>query len=328
MSPEPPILKVLSVVGAGRSGTTVLASILGEVTGFASAGELRYLWERGVLLERPCGCGEVPARCDVWAPVIEKTLAALEESWPGATVADVVAAQQELARRRHLVRVLRSTDVAGRGWPPLDLVRSATAAACCSLAEVTGAAVVVDTSKRPIDAAVMAGLPQVEQYVLHLVRDPHAVVHSWRRAKSYTANGETRAMGTRTLGGTVRRWSSNCLSAEVLKRRLPDARWMHVRYEDFAASPRSTVEQILSFLGEDAGVPFTGSRTVPLRPNHIVAGNPNRFTTGLVEIREDDEWRRTMSARDKASVDLMTLPLMRRYGYGRAGLTGSGSTER
>ena len=39
--------KVLSVVGAGRSGTTVLASILDEVDGFTSAGELRWLWERG-----------------------------------------------------------------------------------------------------------------------------------------------------------------------------------------------------------------------------------------------------------------------------------------
>src|SRR4051794_7526949 len=32
---------VLSVVGAGRSGTTVLASILGEVPGCAGAGEIR-----------------------------------------------------------------------------------------------------------------------------------------------------------------------------------------------------------------------------------------------------------------------------------------------
>ncbi|HEX6248375.1 MAG TPA: sulfotransferase [Nocardioidaceae bacterium] len=325
MSPRPSNLKVLSVVGAGRSGTTVLASILGEVSGFASAGELRFLWERGILLGRPCGCGEIPARCEVWAPVIDKTMAALQESNPGATVADIVAAQRELARRRHLVRVLRSTGADTEGWPPLDLVRSATAAACCSLAEVTDAAVVVDTSKRPVDAAIMSGLPQVDQYVLHVVRDPHAVVHSWRRAKTYTTNGETRAIGTRTLGATVRRWTSNCLSAEVLKSRMPASRWLHVRYEDFAACPRATVEQILSFLGVGAVAPFTDDRTVRLRPNHIVAGNPSRFTTGLVEIREDDEWRRTMSARDKASVDLMTLPLIRRYGYG---LAFSGSTDR
>jgi hypothetical protein len=47
MSSPQTSLKVLSIVGAGRSGTTVLASILGEVGGFASAGELRWLWERG-----------------------------------------------------------------------------------------------------------------------------------------------------------------------------------------------------------------------------------------------------------------------------------------
>ena len=46
-------IKVLSVTGAGRSGTTVLASILDGFEGFASAGEVRRLWERGVAEGRP-----------------------------------------------------------------------------------------------------------------------------------------------------------------------------------------------------------------------------------------------------------------------------------
>lgn len=310
--------KVLSVVGAGRSGTTVLASILGEVDGFTSAGELRFLWERGVREGRPCGCGRPPAECPVWAPVVVATALRLNSRTPPLTFDDLVAAQRELKRPMAFPRVLRTLGAARPehiGWPPLALVRDTMATALATLADTTAASVVVDTSKRPLDAAVVAGIPDAEDYVLHLVRDPRAVVHSWRRAKSFTAHGQTRTMATRGLAGTVRRWTSNALYAEALRHRLPTERWMHVRYEDFAARPREIVESILAFLGEPGPAPFVDDHTARLRPNHIVAGNPSRFTTGEVSIRRDDAWQREMPLRDQRLVASMTLPLLLRHGY-------------
>jgi hypothetical protein len=56
-------IKTLSIVGAGRSGTTVLASILGEVEGIGSAGELRWLWEHG--MGRCHRAGHLPLPRDV-----------------------------------------------------------------------------------------------------------------------------------------------------------------------------------------------------------------------------------------------------------------------
>ncbi len=316
--PDIPV-KVLSVVGAGRSGTTVLASILGEVDGFASAGELRWLWERGVVAQRPCGCGRAPTECEVWSPVIDKTLAAVERDLHGTTIEMVIAAQHDVARSRNLLRVLRGVEGGRDDWAALQVVRMVTSAACAAFAEVTNARVVVDTSKRPVDAAVLAGVPDVEHYVLHIVRDPRAVVHSWRRAKSFTTAGQTRTMGTRSLQSTVRRWTGNCLSAEILRKRVPGSRWLHIRYEDFATAPRSSVERVLAFLGEAGEPPFADDHTVTLHPNHIVAGNPSRFTTGAVTIKPDDEWQRNMSRRDQRLVFLSTLPLLVRYGYHSGG---------
>jgi hypothetical protein len=184
--------------------------------------------------------------------------------------------------------------------------------------------VIVDTSKRPQDAAVFAGLEDVDHYVLHLVRDPRAVVHSWRRAKTFSVDGQTRTMGTRSLPSTVRRWVDNCLSAEVLRRRLPRDRWLFLSYEDFARDPQPAAESIMSLVGESGHPPFQDRDTVLLHPNHIVAGNPSRFVTGSVTIRPDDEWRSSMARRDQRLVELATLPLMLRYGYrlGTAGQDG------
>src|SRR5205823_1051409 len=48
--------KVLYIAGPGRSGSTVLDQVLGELPGFVSTGELQALWQRGLVERRPCGC--------------------------------------------------------------------------------------------------------------------------------------------------------------------------------------------------------------------------------------------------------------------------------
>ncbi len=314
-------LKVLSVVGAGRSGTTILASILGEIEGFASAGELRWLWQRGVVEQRPCGCGKIPLLCPVWSGVINQAVAAAAGPKAGPTadtVSGIISDQHELTRQINVPRVLRSANGGREDWEPLRRVRNVTAAACAAFAEATGATVIVDTSKRALDAAIMASLPSVQPYVLHVVRDPRAVVHSWGRTKTFSVAGETRTMGSRGLLSTVRRWTSNCLATEVLRRQIPPSRWLFLRYEDFARSPRTSVERILALLDETGTTPFTSETAVQLHPNHIVVGNPSRFTTGSVEIRADEAWRDAMAGRDQNLVVASTFPLMLRYGYLRA----------
>jgi hypothetical protein len=308
-------IKVLSIVGAGRSGTTVLASILGQVPSFASAGEIRWLWSRGVRERRPCACGRAPADCPVWAPVVLRTLASVDDHDHDLALQEIIAAQSEVARLPHRLRVLRSASASDTSWPALNLVRRTMGTACHSFAAASGARVVVDTSKRPHDAAVVAALPGISLHVLHVVRDPRAVAYSWRRAKTFTVAGETRTMGTRGLPASASRWMSNSWGAEVLSRHVPEDRWLRLKYEDFCAAPFESFRAIMALLGEQGPSPFEGPDVVRLDPGHIVAGNPSRFTTGAVKIKVDEEWRRAMSRRDQRLVSLATYPLRRRYGY-------------
>ena len=72
---------------------------------------------------------------------------------------------------------------------------------------------------------------------------------------------------------------------------------------------------MLPEIGAPAVTPFVDARTARLYPNHIVAGNPSRFTTGEVTIRSDDAWKREMPLWDQRVVAALTLPLRMRYGY-------------
>lgn len=311
---------VLSIVGPGRSGSTLLAGILGELPGVVDVGELRWLWQRGVLEGRPCGCGAPPVQCPVWCQVLARTVGAL--STPGNAsaadreVVDIVAAQDRLARRSRRVRVIRSAREGGAGCPDLRRVRSVTGRLLEAIAATTGARVIVDASKRPIDAAVVAGLPGVDHYVLHLVRDPRAVAFSWRRSKELAGPGSNSGqMAKRGLVGSAERWTENNLGTELLRRYVPSDRWMRLRYEDFVAAPREALAPLLGMLGATGPSPVGADGTVELGRNHTVAGNPVRFRTGPVPIRADDEWRSAMTGRQKALVTGLTLPLLRRYGY-------------
>ena len=64
--------KVLFVAGTGRSGSTLLANVLGTVDGVFSGGEIRYLWERGLQDERLCGCGRAFLECPVWTAILHE----------------------------------------------------------------------------------------------------------------------------------------------------------------------------------------------------------------------------------------------------------------
>lgn len=306
--------KVLSIVGPGRSGTTILAAVLGEVGGIVDVGELRWLFQRGLVERRSCGCGLPPDECPVWSAVVRKVLADGREA-PGQFGARIAAVQGVLTSRRHRRRVIRRA-ARGEHWAPLEPVREVMAPLVPVIAAVTGARVIVDSSKRAQDAAVLAGLDAVDHYVLHMVRDPAAVAFSWgRRNKTIRVAGGERAMGTRGLLSSLARWTESSLGAAILRRQVPPDRWLFLRYEDFAAEPRAAVSRVLAFLGEDSPAPFVDDETVVLHVNHTVAGNPNRFRVGSVRITLDSEWASRMPAHRRLAVRALLWPFLLRYGY-------------
>jgi hypothetical protein len=194
-------------------------------------------------------------------------------------------------------------------------MRAVTAEVCASLADVTGARLVVDTSKRPDVAALLAGSRRFDHYVLHVVRDPRAVAFSWQRPKPLPLATGIATMATTGVVSSAGVWMESCLGAELLRRRVPADRWHVLRYEDFVADPRGTVEEVLRFVGVPGRAPFVDGTTVRLEANHTLAGNPDRFRTGVVRITEDDEWKSRMPVRDRALTSAACLPLLHRYGY-------------
>ena len=104
---------VLYIAGTGRSGSTVLANILGEVDGVFTAGEVRYLWQRGLREGRLCGCGVPVRECPVWGDVLTRT-GQLDDA---GRVDGIVSMLQRTGRIRNLPAILAGTSGRVRSRP-------------------------------------------------------------------------------------------------------------------------------------------------------------------------------------------------------------------
>ena len=302
------VVKVLYVTGFGRSGSTILDNLLGQVSGLFSAGELCYVWDQGLLGGGLCGCGAPILECEVWGKVFGG------EPMREVDAREMARLEKAGTRTRHLPLMLvprgRATVASRLKGYPKNLGTFYR-----EIRRITGARVIVDSSKSPVYGYVLGGIPGVELYVVHLVRDPRAAAYSWLRKKLQPDRGEFGYMDQHTPFKSSLMWTAWNAAAGLLWRRSR-GRYLLLRYEDFVAAPRESLSRILNMVGEeDAGLPLVDGEGFELGVNHTVAGNPNRFKTGTVKLRADDEWKERMRFRDRALVTLLTLPGLVRLGY-------------
>ena len=303
-------VKVLYVAGLGRSGSTILANTLGQVEGFFSGGELNFIWKHALIESRLCGCGKPSRECPFWGPVFDEEFGGQSE----ALAREMMRLHYSGARTRHIPMMLTEggrRKIRERLGPFLDN----TGRLYKAIQSVSGSRVIVDTSKEPAYGYALGMVPGVDLRVLHLVRDPRAAAYSWAKKKRQPDSAEREFMHQKSPTQSAVLWDAWNAAIEALWRQMP-ATYLRLRYEDFIADPRRSFEEILKLVGEeDAELPLVGERDVKLGISHTVSGNPNRFDTGTVELRQDRTWQKQMHSRDRALVTAVTLPLLKRYGY-------------
>ena len=149
---------------------------------------------------------------------------------------------------------------------------------------------------------------------MHLVRDSRAVAYSWQRKKINEVAGNEEHMPLLRLSESSAGWVRSNLLVEPLKAMVSEH--VLVRYEDLMANPAATLDKLLVLAGaEGSPLPLADGPAVELGENHLVAGNPNRFRRGRIELLPDLEWKQEMSRSGKRKVTALTWPLLLRYGY-------------
>jgi hypothetical protein len=317
---------VMHLLGQGRSGSTILANVLGEYARVFHGGELRTLWSRGYIQRSiACGCGRAVPECPLWAGVYTDVFGKGD-----LDLRSVVAAQKAVVRLRNIRRLgaVEAKWMEGsrtEDWPALRILTESQARLYRSLRTRTKAVLIVDSSMSPAYAAISRAVPGIQPTLVQVVRDPRAVAYSLLRRRRVPTPRGVREMPRKGPVGSAFGWVvRNVASNRVLLG--ASAPVSLVRYEDFVLDPRVTAEKLLSLAGlAPEGDPFLNERTVGLGQNHTAGGNPVRMRSGPTEIRADEDWMDRQHPIHRRVVTFVTLPWLRRYGYPRRVPLGAGA---
>ncbi|GGM17257.1 sulfotransferase [Dactylosporangium sucinum] len=303
------MVRVLFLGGLGRSGTTLLERLLGELPGVCPLGEVVHLWERDIAGDERCGCGSHFSDCEFWRAVGEKAFG----GWHHVDVWRVLALRQAVERTRYIPR-LASVRMTAAQRLLVEEYADWYARLYEAAAVVSGASVLVDSSKHAALAYCLRYAPSVDLRVVHMVRDSRGVAYSWTKKVSRPETDGAQEMTRYSPSRSALLWNAHNTAFSVLHRcGVPVQR---VRYEELLESPSSTLGAIASFAGlTPPDVSFVKNGTAELGPCHSAAGNPMRFTVGPVPLRRDDAWRTALPGRQRRVVSALTAPLLGVYGY-------------
>jgi hypothetical protein len=301
---------VIFIGGSGRSGSTLLERLLGEIPGVLPLGEVVHLWRRGIAEDQLCGCGSPFSGCPFWTSVGQAAFG----GWDRLDLARVLELKDGVDRQRHVRHSAcrnPSKEYRRKVLAYTDLYRRIYAAALA----VSGARVVVDSSKHASTALALSHDRGIDLRTLQLVRDARGVAYSGAKEveRPETRNGTL--MPRYSAAGSTLLWIAQNVELEGIRhRRLP---FVRMRYEDLIDEPARTVSRAWRDLGlpGTGKVPMTSTRAIKLEAGHSVAGNPMRFRTGLTELRPDSSWESRLSARDQKLVVGLARPLLSRFGY-------------
>jgi hypothetical protein len=301
-------VKVLFIAGPGRSGSTLLDMLLGQVDGFYSTGELRFIWSRGFKDNQLCGCGKPFRECEFWTGVVK-------DAFGGFDRIDYtrIEGMRESAER-HVSKGVSIHGETGSLAPYKEYFD-----ACLSLYQaihkISGCEFIIDSSKNTAHGFILTNIPAIELFTVHLIRDSRAVAYSWRREKIRPEiYWEQKFMGQRKLITSATRWNSLHRLAERLQHTSKE--YSLLRYEDLVSNPKKSLLEVFTDLEiEQPSLDFLDGFHANLKTSHTVSGNPVRFTHKEIKIEPDVEWQHAMPNRHKWLVTLITLPLLSKYGY-------------
>jgi hypothetical protein len=303
-------IKVLYIGGYGRSGSTLLDRLLGLQEGCFSVGEMAHIWERGVRQNQLCGCGKPFSDCEFWERVFKSAFGGID----GSLIDRVQELKKSVERMRYIPFLLSY-------WKPkkfakdLEEYKNILSRLYASIQEISGCRVIIDSSKIPVYLFILQQCQGLDVIPIHLVRDSRAVAYSWlRKQVRPEVHWQNQLMPRHNIVLSSAMWL--LMNMQVTIDFLASSCYKLVKYETLVKSPQKTISGIMEkvrFFPAMKAIDPTEEFIFPV--SHTISGNPMRFQTGKITIKEDMEWKQKMPFLAKAIITTITLPLLVMYGY-------------
>jgi hypothetical protein len=322
-----PTTRVVYLLAASHSGSTLLALLLNGHAELCSVGELKVN-SLGDVSRYRCSCGRLILTCPFWdgvtgdlngagvgfsierpgtdfsafsSPTARRLLRPLHRGRAFETLRDV-ALSLSPAWRRHLGRTQENN---------VALMRAVLAR--------SGKRAIVDSSKIGLRLKYLLRNASLDVRVVRLVRDGRAVALTYMDPAVFADStrpelrgggaGGTRESERLDMAAAAREWRRSQEEADAVLRGVDRSRWVQLRYEDLCRDPESELRRVFSFLdvASEVKIVLRGSE-------HHVIGNGMRLDDSR-EVRLDERWREALSPADLSIFEHVAGETNRRLGY-------------
>jgi len=280
---------LVSIVGAGHSGSTLLDMILGGHSSMLSLGEITRFDEYRVA-ELPCTCGHAVHSCTFWLAVMDKWEDLIMDTTVDTAMTDMRgykmpgtanSVQNYLSIFANLILSTHKYPGLHRfACPELHRRRARICSLHSAIRQVSQKSLLIDSSKSVHRFRLLHSLKPNSSRAIFLTRDGRAIAASRLRKNVGTVPQITRKW-----------WLTNQFTI-IMMRTLPRSAYIHVRYEELCNEPEQTVQRICDYIGVPYEPEMLDFRS---HERHILGGNRMRMDRKN-EIQEDLKWTSTLNA--------------------------------
>jgi hypothetical protein len=296
--------RLVYIMGRGRSGSTVLAELLGHADDLQNVGELVSR------MTGACGCGEPFSECGFWQQVQTAYERKAGANWER---------DRTLLQKQAYLPHFPSTWLARRNEATVQELRTINLAFIDAITNVASKTAVVDASKELTRALfLMRHLPDTK--FVHIVRRPESTVASYRdrikRGNIRFLRREYRSgfLDCLFLALIASSWVVGNLLAELI-RLLSPARVLRVRHEDLCENPVRELRRLEKFLEFSLSTLIdTVEQERPMQVGHIIAGS-YRMRSGTFILERTTNKGVHLPWLYRIMVRAIAWPLMLVYGY-------------
>lgn len=324
-------IRLVYILAASHSGSTLLAMLMGSHPEACTVGELK-LTSLGDVRRYRCSCLEEIRNCGFWSAIgryMEDRGFPFDVSNPGTHFGSTENGYlRRLLRPLHRGRVLEGVRDLSLSLSPewrrhLKNVQARNVALLECIRARTGKKVIVDSSKIGLRLKYLLRNPELDVCVVRLIRDGRAVALTYANPSQFAdardptlrggGTGSERPGKSIPIAEGAREWRRSNEEAEEILGRIDESRRIEIRYESLCTGTDEVLRRLFAFAGIDPAWTLADLRN--RRVDHHVVGNGMRLDFNT-EVILDERWKSVLSESDLKAFNIIAGATNRRLGYG------------
>ena len=278
---------IIYIMGAGRSGTTALATFLGNNNEIENIGEMHQFFEY-LDGNKECSCGKSLNECNFWRNKIDfpiqnfsKNIRQLSEKMEShsAIIKHILSSFSKIEYEQYIALHQLILD---------------------SIQSDTKKSIVLDSSKYLGRVLALNKLDNIELKIIYVVRDVRGVINSFSK----------KVQTSKSPLSTIVYYMLVNLVAEFISRFILRKKVIKIRYEDLINNPNSLFDRLEGFLNLNLkDIKDKIGKQKSFEIGHIIGGNRLKKNKEIYYTK-DVSWEKKFNWVERSVYYILAAPIM------------------